>query len=233
MSLLRGAEYRRIHLATRREPLTQYDMNLTAHEHRALFQRDCDEDSAEEASEAGEVGEAEETGEADCSTLTARAWRCRSSAARVRIARRALAAADAEIAAGGEDSAAGALLLLAEEDASTVLEAERALRRAVRAASASASGSGSGSARAGGGREAGLLALARRRLAMCARRLGRLREATRLFRELTREAPPALLAHSPHENLIEVLLEQNAIPDVQVRTFAHYFEVTNSFEGKL
>ncbi|XP_026321857.1 protein ST7 homolog [Hyposmocoma kahamanoa] len=50
---------------------------------------------------------------------------------------------------------------------------------------------------------------------MCARRLGRLRDAVRLFRELARDAPPALHALSLHENLIEALLEQRAYADVQ------------------
>lgn len=65
-------------------------------------------------------------------------------------------------------------------------------------------------------RDAAVLAHVKRRAAMCARRLGRLRDAARLFRELARDAPPALAALHAHENLLEVLLEQRAYADVQV-----------------
>lgn len=68
--------------------------------------------------------------------------------------------------------------------------------------------------RAGGGaRDVCLLAHVKRRTAMCLRRLGRLRDAARMFRDLTRECPPALRPLAPHENLIEVLLEQRAYPE--------------------
>lgn len=134
-----------------------------------------------------------------------RAWREREPAARVGAARAALAR---------EPDCAAALLLLAEEDAPTVLEAELVLRRAWRAADAawrahSAAPHSAALAR----RDANVLAHVKRRAAMCARRLGRLRDAARLFRELTRDAPPALQALAPHENLLEVLLEQRLYAD--------------------
>lgn len=97
------------------------------------------------------------------------------------------------------------------------MQAERVLRRAWRAAeaawraSAGAGGAGGSEAR----RDAAVLAHVKRRAAMCARRLGRLRDAARLFRELARDAPPALHALALHENLLEVLLEQRAYADVQ------------------
>ncbi|KAL4705729.1 hypothetical protein ACJJTC_000386 [Scirpophaga incertulas] len=143
----------------------------------------------------------------------ARAWREREPAARVAAARAALQL---------RPDCAAALLLLAEEDAPTVQEAERAVVCAWRAAEAgwraAAARGGPGGGPGGGAarRLAAVLAHAKRRAAMCARRLGRLRDAARLFRELARDAPPALAALRPHENLVEVLLEQRAYADVQV-----------------
>ncbi|XP_013170219.1 PREDICTED: protein ST7 homolog, partial [Papilio xuthus] len=172
-----------------------YDMNLTAQEHQAWF---------------GRCGGAEQAAEAHM----ARAWRSRSPGARVAAARAALAE---------RADCAAALLLLAEEDAPTVLEAERVLRRAWRAGEAAwrargGAGAGVGAGAGGGARArrcAAVLAHVKRRAAMCARRLGRLRDAARMFRELARDAPPALAPLATHENLIEVLLEQRAYADVQ------------------
>ncbi|XP_050343392.1 protein ST7 homolog [Nymphalis io] len=196
MSLLRGAEYGRLWSAARRAPLTYYDMNLSAQEHQAWF-----------GSGGGGAGGADEA--------LARAWREREPATRVACARAALAL---------RPDCAAALLLLAEEDAPTVLEAERVLRRAWRAGEAAwralAAAGAAGAAR----REAAVLAHVKRRAAMCARRLGRLRDAARLFRELARDAPPALHALALHENLIEVLLEQRAYADVQA-VLARYDDV--------
>ncbi|XP_068631407.1 protein ST7 homolog [Battus philenor] len=192
MSLLRGAEYARLWTAARRAPLTYYDMNLSAQEHQAWF-------DAEECADAEDAADAH----------MARAWRSRSPGARVAAARAALAE---------RADCAAALLLLAEEDAPTVHEAERVLRRAWRAGEATWRARPGGAGGAGGARArrtAAVLAHVKRRAAMCARRLGRLRDATRMFRELARDAPPALAPLATHENLIEVLLEQRAYADVQ------------------
>ncbi|GBP62964.1 Protein ST7 homolog [Eumeta japonica] len=201
LNLLRGAEYQRFYWATGKEPLTYYDMNLSAQEHQTLFT--CESDAGRPEHEA-----------------MARAWRERSPAARVAAARRALAA---------RPDCAPAMLLLAEEDAPTVEEAERALRAALRAAEAAARASAvalsSGGPAEAARRDAAVLAHVRRRLAMCARRLGRLREAARLFRELARDAPPALLPLATHENLIEVLLAQRAYADVQA-VLARYDDIS-------
>ena len=43
MNLFRGAEYQRFYWATNKEPLTYYDMNLSAQDHQTFFtcEGDC------------------------------------------------------------------------------------------------------------------------------------------------------------------------------------------------
>ncbi|KAI8424514.1 hypothetical protein MSG28_002977 [Choristoneura fumiferana] len=94
-------------------------------------------------------------------------------------------------------------------------QAFRAWRCAEAAWRVSGAGVGGAAEAARARRDAAVLAHVKRRAAMCARRLGRLRDAARLFRELARDAPPALAALHAHENLLEVLLEQRAYADVQ------------------
>ena len=49
---------------------------------------------------------------------------------------------------------------------------------------------------------------------MCARKLGKLKEAAKIFRDLVKEFP-MMSVYNIHENLIEVLLEMQSYPDVQ------------------
>jgi hypothetical protein len=48
---------------------------------------------------------------------------------------------------------------------------------------------------------------------MCARKLGKLKEAAKIFRDLVKEFP-MMSVYNIHENLIEVLLEMQSYPDV-------------------
>ncbi|XP_066995052.1 protein ST7 homolog isoform X4 [Anabrus simplex] len=124
LNLFRGAEYQRFYWATSKEPLTYYDMNLSAQDHQTFF-----------------------TCEGDC----------------------------------GKG------------------EYER--------------------------RDTNVLIYIKRRLAMCARKLGKLKEAVKMFRDLTKEVPPIMNVLNIHENLIEALLEMQAYADVQA-VLAKYDDIS-------
>ena len=94
MSLFRGAEYSRLTRETGKEALTYYDMNLSAQDHQTFFICDADECKPEYE-------------------IMQRAWRERVTATRISLAREALAK-NAECTP--------ALILLAEEEADSILE---------------------------------------------------------------------------------------------------------------
>ncbi|XP_045028574.1 protein ST7 homolog [Daphnia magna] len=117
----------------------------------------------------------------------ATAWRERNPASRVSAAKEALIL---------NPECAPALLLLAEKDASiTISEAEQLLKQALKAAEASYRKSQQnqhqGSLAEGlHRRDTNVLICVKRRLAMCARKLGKLKEAVKMFRDLTKEVTP-------------------------------------------
>lgn len=63
-------------------------------------------------------------------------------------------------------------------------------------------------------RNTNILIYVKRRLGMCARKLGKLREAAKIFRDLVKEFP-MMSVFNIHENLIEVLLALQNYADVQ------------------
>ena len=104
MSLLRGAEYAKLTLCNGKEPLTFYDMNLSAQDHQTFFTCESDE------------------GKAEYETMQ-RAWRERNPSTRVSLASEAL---------GKSADCTPAIILLAEEEAPTVLESERLFKQALK-----------------------------------------------------------------------------------------------------
>nr|XP_021323619.1 suppressor of tumorigenicity 7 protein homolog [Danio rerio] len=103
LNLFRGAEYNRYTWVTGREPLTYYDMNLSAQDHQTFFT--CDSDHLRPAD-----------------AIMQKAWRERNPQARITAAHEALDLEDC----------ATAYILLAEEEATTIVEAEKLFKQALK-----------------------------------------------------------------------------------------------------
>uniref|UniRef100_A0A3Q3ACW7 Suppression of tumorigenicity 7 n=1 Tax=Kryptolebias marmoratus TaxID=37003 RepID=A0A3Q3ACW7_KRYMA len=200
LNLFRGAEYNRYTWVTGREPLTYYDMNLSAQDHQTFFT--CDSDHLRPAD-----------------AIMQKAWRERNPQARISAAHEALELEDC----------ATAYILLAEEEATTIMEAERLFKQALKA--------GEGCYRrsqqlqhhgtqyeAQHRRDTNVLVYVKRRLAMCSRKLGRTREAVKMMRDLMKEFP-LLSMFNIHENLLESLLELQNYADVQA-VLAKYDDIS-------
>ncbi|XP_029696996.1 suppressor of tumorigenicity 7 protein isoform X1 [Takifugu rubripes] len=190
LNLFRGAEYNRYTWVTGREPLTYYDMNLSAQDHQTFFT--CDSDHLRPAD-----------------AIMQKAWRERNPQARISAAHEALELEDC----------ATAYILLAEEEATTIMEAERLFKQALKAGESCYRRSQqlqhhSTQYEAQHRRDTNVLVYIKRRLAMCSRKLGRTREAVKMMRDLMKEFP-LLSMFNIHENLLESLLELQNYADVQ------------------
>ncbi|XP_078500593.1 suppressor of tumorigenicity 7 protein-like isoform X2 [Lissotriton helveticus] len=188
LNLFRGAEYNRYTWVTGKEPLTYYDMNLSAQDHQTFFT--CDTDSVRPSD-----------------TVMQKAWRERNPQARIKAAHQAL-----EVYI----ECPTAYLLLAEEEATTISEAEKLLKQALKAGETIFKKSQHQSTpnEAQYRRDTNVLVYIKRRLAMCARKLGRIKEAAKIMRDLMKEFPLISMLNI-HENLLEALLELQAYADVQ------------------
>jgi hypothetical protein len=192
MSLLRGPEYSKLTASDGREPLTFYDMNLSAQDHQTFFSCETDE------------------GKPDYEIMQ-RAWRERNQVTRIMLAHEAL-----ELNA----ESTPALILLAEEEAQTIIESEKGFKLALKYAElaykkslqAQEQGHNQESIHK---RNTNILIFIKRRIGMCARKLGKLKEAIKIFRDLVKEFP-MMSVYNIHENLIEALLETQSYADVQV-----------------
>ncbi|XP_061113193.1 suppressor of tumorigenicity 7 protein-like [Conger conger] len=180
LNLFRGSEYSRYTWVTGKEPLTYYDMNLSAQDHQTFFTCDTQQLKPEDA-------------------VMQKAWRERNPQARIKAAYQAI-----EL----NNECATAYVLLAEEEATTITEAERLFKQALRSA----------------GKDTNVLVYIKRRLAMCARKLGRIKEAVKMMRDLMKEFP-LLGMLNIHENLLEALLEMQAYADVQA-VLAKYDDIS-------
>uniref|UniRef100_A0ABK0M3L8 Suppressor of tumorigenicity 7 protein-like n=1 Tax=Rattus norvegicus TaxID=10116 RepID=A0ABK0M3L8_RAT len=224
LNLFRGAEYRRYTWVTGKEPLTYYDMNLSAQDHQTFFT--CETDFLRPSD-----------------TVMQKAWRERNPPARIKAAYQALELNnDAGIEPRASSMLAGdrtqglvlpscatAYVLLAEEEATTIVDAERLFKQALRAGEIIYRRSQqcqhqSPQHEAQLRRDTNVLVYIKRRLAMCARKLGRIREAVKIMRDLMKEFPPLTMLNI-HENLLESLLELQAYADVQA-VLAKYDDIS-------
>ncbi|KAF1386424.1 hypothetical protein PFLUV_G00094690 [Perca fluviatilis] len=116
LNLFRGAEYNRYTWVTGREPLTYYDMNLSAQDHQTFFT--CDSDHLRPAD-----------------AIMQKAWRERNPQARISAAHEALELEESRSSPPllSSCSCATAYILLAEEEATTIMEAERLFKQALKA----------------------------------------------------------------------------------------------------
>ncbi|XP_048354979.1 suppressor of tumorigenicity 7 protein-like isoform X2 [Sphaerodactylus townsendi] len=201
LNLFRGAEYSRYTWVTGKEPLTYYDMNLSAQDHQTFFT--CETDSLRPSD-----------------AVMQKAWRERNPQARIKAAYQAL-----EL----NNECATAYVLLAEEEATTIVDAEKYFKQALRAGEniyrkSQHFGSQSPQHEAQLRRDTNVLVYVKRRLAMCSRKLGRIKEAVKMMRDLMKEFP-LLSVLNIHENLLEALLELQAYADVQA-VLAKYDDIS-------
>uniref|UniRef100_A0A8C7NJ24 Suppression of tumorigenicity 7 like n=1 Tax=Oncorhynchus mykiss TaxID=8022 RepID=A0A8C7NJ24_ONCMY len=197
LNLFRGAEYSRYTWVTGKEPLTYYDMNLSAQDHQTFFTGDTQQLKSED-------------------TVMQKAWRERNPQARIRAAYQAIEM---------NHECAAAYVLLAEEEATTITEAERLFKQALRSGKRVQDQITSlGPFEIITGKDINLLVYIKRRLAMCARKLGRIKEAVKMMRDLMKEFP-LLGMLNIHENLLEALLELQAYADVQA-VLAKYDDIS-------
>uniref|UniRef100_A0A8C3BIK2 Protein ST7 homolog n=1 Tax=Cairina moschata TaxID=8855 RepID=A0A8C3BIK2_CAIMO len=186
LNLFRGAEYNRYTWVTGREPLTYYDMNLSAQDHQTFFT--CDTDHLRPAD-----------------AIMQKAWRERNPQARISAAHEALELNEKLFP------------FVLEYQMNVFLKIFLILIMSLLIVSIM-------SLYFFAGRDTNVLVYIKRRLAMCARKLGRTREAVKMMRDLMKEFP-LLSMFNIHENLLEALLELQAYADVQA-VLAKYDDIS-------
>ncbi len=193
MMLFRGAEYYRFSVATGKNPLTEHDISLTSSDLQNIF---C-YDSLRTESSQDEV-------------TMFHAWKEEDRAKRIDLAHKAISI---------NPHNPGALIILAEEEASTITEIEDQLRLAVKSSEVACKQSHSMTQQDPvykplHERNGYILAYCKIRLAVCLRKLGKVKEAIKVYRDLSKDDRSLHFANI-HENLIECLLEIQNYSDVQ------------------
>ncbi|KAK2567841.1 Protein ST7-like protein [Acropora cervicornis] len=183
-NLFRGAEYNRYYWVTGKEPLTYYDMNLSAQDHQTFFTCDSDIESSDLSDE-----------------LMLRAWRERDQEKRIKIAHQALEHNAKYAEKLFKQALKASETLLRNYTSVNPDTKEEVIHR----------------------RDTNVCVYIRRRLAMCARKLGRVKEAIKMMRDLMKEFP-LMSVLNIHENLLEALLEIQAYSEMQ--------QVLAKYDGK-
>lgn len=193
MMLFRGAEYLRFFLSSAKEPLTDVDAHLTLHDLQSFFSYEgvrLDNDKADEVMQS--------------------AWKEKDRGKRMEMAAQAL-----EL----NPECAAAQILLAEERFLTITEVEEQMKQALKAAeqawrSSAVLAQQDSVYKPLHERNGNLCAYAKLRLAVCARKLGKLKEAIKLYRDLMKDDRIQAMANI-QENHVECLLEQQSYSEVQ------------------
>ena len=190
--LFRAAEYYRYKEMTGKDPLTEYDLNLSLLESQTFFTND---------------GAKLEDDLADLKMSVV--WKEPDREKRIAMAHSALELSP---------QCPAALVLLAEEEAATIAEAEELLKQALKASEAAFKHTTSLSHQDSmykplHERNANLCAYCKLRLACCSRKLGKFKEAMKLFRDLLKDDHVMVMANV-QENLIECLLEMQSYSEV-------------------
>uniref|UniRef100_F7BMY3 Protein ST7 homolog n=1 Tax=Ciona intestinalis TaxID=7719 RepID=F7BMY3_CIOIN len=217
LNLLRGSEYNRYNWVTGQEALTYYDMNLSAQDHQTFFT--CETDNIRPAD-----------------NVMQKAWRERNPQARIKAAHQALDLDQDRVKSGVTlliyaclyrrltAGCATGYILLAEEEAVTILENNLQLFKKSSPLLYQQNGvtlhNSSHWGRKRKSRDTNVLVYIKRRLSMCARKLGKTREAVKMMRDLMKEFP-MLNVLNIHENLLEALLELQAYADAQALLFKY------------
>ena len=192
LMLFRGAEYYRYREQTSRKPLTDYDMSVTLQEYQTFFTND----GAKLEDDPGDL-------------LMASVWKEPDRTQRVTMAHKVLEM---------NPQCAAALVLLAEEQAATIMESEELFRQALRASEVTYKHTTTLSHQDSmykpiHERNANLCAYCKLRLAYCNRKLGKFKEAIKLYRDLLKDDHVVVMANV-QENLIECLLEMQSYSEV-------------------
>lgn len=205
--LFRGAEYHRYFQETGREPLTEYDVSMSYQDLQNVYSyegRRVDSDQAEQ--------------------IIASIWKETDRVQRIELAHKAL-----EL----NSNSPIALIILAEEEAPTIIEVEERFKSALKSAEIAHKNSHALCLhdpiyKPLHERNALIFSYCRIRLALCARKLGKLKEAVKMYRDLSKD-DRALAMINVHENLIECLLEMQNYFDLQ--QLLHKLEDVNFYKS--